>query len=283
MKNKRVPPRIIKHAHGTPNPIIKSEEDALLTSVDKALSSSNNSQIIGANGEIPLRIFLNRYLPNVFRAVTGHFVSPSGKLSPQIDILILDSRYPLLSENNDGSVLAMVNSVVAAIEVKTRITTRDVSSMWENNISTLSLLKEEWPDDESAFCVPLTLGLAYRSRNRFDTLADNYFAIGNPQKGNLDLYLLRLPEKDQKFDEQIGGMLHFEPGDDELEYIPTFIPKYTPLADLYYNLIQRSYYCLSARDYDFSDIGRQLSNYMTWTTCHKALNSGSSCLESVMR
>src|SRR6266480_6344490 len=101
-----------KHEHGTPNPIIVSEEEALLAAVDRALASSTNAQVIGRNGEIPLRDFFNRYLPYTLRAATGHFVAPSGHLSSQMDLMILDTRYPLLAQNADGSVLAMLHGVV---------------------------------------------------------------------------------------------------------------------------------------------------------------------------
>src|SRR5689334_15392292 len=97
-------PKNVKHEHGTPNPIIRTEELAMLAIVDRALASSSNSQTIGRNGERPLLDFFNRYLPYTFKAVTGHFVPPSGTLSPQIDIMLLDSRYPLLAVNADGSV-----------------------------------------------------------------------------------------------------------------------------------------------------------------------------------
>lgn len=40
----------IKHQHGTPNPIIKQEEEAILAVVNRALESSSNAQIIGRNG-----------------------------------------------------------------------------------------------------------------------------------------------------------------------------------------------------------------------------------------
>ncbi|WP_418115024.1 DUF6602 domain-containing protein [Vibrio scophthalmi] len=38
--------------------------------------------------------FFNRYLPPTFKAVSEHFITPNGNISPQIDIMILDSRIP---------------------------------------------------------------------------------------------------------------------------------------------------------------------------------------------
>lgn len=121
-----------KHIHGTTNQIIQQEEKAILLAVDRALSSSSNSQIVGKNGELPILDFLNRYLPPTFKVASGHFITPKGNLSPQLDIMVMDSRYPLLSQNLDGSVLAMLHSIIYAIEVKTNITSSDVKKICEN-------------------------------------------------------------------------------------------------------------------------------------------------------
>lgn len=97
-------PKSIKQKHGKPNPILEAEERMMLAAIDRALATGGNAQTIGRSGELPLQSFLTRHLPNTLTAHSGHFVSPSGRLSPQIDTLILDSRYPLLAENDDGSV-----------------------------------------------------------------------------------------------------------------------------------------------------------------------------------
>lgn len=43
--------------------------------------------------------------------------------------MILDSRYPLLAENLDGSVLVMLHSVVEAIEIKTNLTSTELKKV----------------------------------------------------------------------------------------------------------------------------------------------------------
>ena len=97
------PMKSFKHVHGAKNGIIAQEEIALLSAVERALASSTNAQIIGRNGEIPFLQFLQAYLPNTLRATTGHFISPTGAVSPQLDVIVVDARYPLLSVNPDGS------------------------------------------------------------------------------------------------------------------------------------------------------------------------------------
>ncbi len=171
--------RNFKHKHGTPNPIIEEEEKTILATVDKALASTQNAQIIGQNGEIPLRQFLKRYLPYTLRAETGHFVTPSGLLSPQIDIMILDARYPLLSENADGSVLAMLHSLIGTVEVKTRISTSNLRKLW-NDSATIKLIASEININKSEFFGSLlSYAVAYRCKNRLKTLAERFFEIGD--------------------------------------------------------------------------------------------------------
>lgn len=267
--------RIIKHNHGTPNPIMLQEEKAILLTVDRALESTTNSQIIGRNGELPLIHFLNRYLPYTMRAVSGHFIPPSGRLSPQIDVLILDARYPLLSENADGTVLAMLHSVLCTIEVKTRLTSRDIEKTWHNSIKIMELASEVegygYPDGWGAIWTEM---IAYRCSHRIGVLEKQYVKVGEPQKTGLDIYILRFLEKDQPALKEIGGELHFEPlFDDNINdpktvqgFLPTCRSSFTPLSDFYYNLVQTAYYTLGAREFSFTDIGSHFIKYMSWST-----------------
>jgi len=270
MKNLKLNKRIIKHQHGTPNPIIQREEEVLLSLVDKALASTSNSQTIGRNGEIPLRNFLNRYLPNTLRAVTGNFVSPSGLLSPQIDIMILDSRYPLLAENADGSVLAMLHSVIQTIEVKTRITARDIEKIWQDSISIVELAEEVDGYGNSDWRSVHITALAFRSAQRLDTLEKKYEEVGKPFKSSLDITVLRLPDKDIR--KEIGVELHFEPdfASEKSKKIIGFLPitraSFTPLSDLYYQMVQNSYYTMEIRGHSFGDIAHHVMEYMSWAT-----------------
>ncbi len=265
--------RIIKQEHGKPNPIMISEEKSLLALVDKALGSSSNPQSIGRNGEIPIRDFFNRYLPYTLRAVTGHFVPPSGVLSPQIDIMILDSRYPLLAENADGSVLAMLHSVIKTIEIKTSLTTKDIEKSWADAKTIMTLASEVDEYGYGSWGSVDTSVLAYQSSYLLKNLEKKYIEVGEPEQAGLDVYIMRLAEKDQRNSKEIGAELHFEPefeseeDDRVIGFIPTSRASYSILADLYYWLIQSSYYTLASRDFSFIEIGEHLMQYMAWSTC----------------
>ncbi len=268
MKRAARKPRNIKHEHATPNPIILQEEELLLAIIDKALASSTNSQTIGRNGEIPLRDFFSRYLPYTFRAVTGHFVTPDGFLSPQIDVMILDARYPLLAQNADGSVLAMLHSVIKIIEVKTRLSTRDLKKMWADCVEIMELASEIESNELGKWGSISTVAFAYRSSQGLDTLEAKYTQLCKPQSSALDIHVLRLPYED--YPPTIGFEFHFEPffdaGDTVIDYEEVTRPYYNGLSDLYYRLVQDAYYTLETRGYSYGDVGRHIMDYMSWST-----------------
>lgn len=256
--------------HGSTNHIIKEQEKYLLATVDRALASSSNSQIIGNNGELPLKNFLSEHLPYTFKVATGHFIAPSGKLSPQVDIMVLDARYPFLNVNLDGSVLAMLHSVVATIEVKTNITSKDIKKVCSDS-EKLHRLYDEIYDSDNDWNRAFTKCFAYRSKIKLKTLESVFYENVDPFNSYFDLHLMRLHASDQKLSEEIGVELHFEPEIEEENnsvnaYYLCTIHKKTPLSDLYYNLVQNCYYTLGSRKISDIDIGRHVMSYMAWST-----------------
>jgi len=261
----------IKHIHGTPNEIIQTEEETMLALIDRAIASKSNSQTIGRSGEIPLMSFLDRHLPNTLTVKSGNFVTPNGDLSPQIDILVLDSRYPLLSENSDGSVIAMLHSVISCIEIKTNVKNKDLQGIWKNSKTVRSLANEVFNNPKGFGDVDY-LCFSYRCGQRLDSFAKKYFEIFLDIEGYTNLSLLRLPEKDQIESKRSGALLHMEPAieneesNNDYEFIPMLIPEHTPLSDFYYSLVQNSYYCLDYRGYGVGKIGQHFMEYMSWST-----------------
>lgn len=259
-------------------PIFKEEEKVILSAVDKAIASSKNSQTIGRNGEIPLITFLNNYLPTPLRAVSGHFLTPDKERSPQIDILILDSRYPLLGYNADGTVLAMGHSVLNIIEVKTNLTKRDLIKTESNFSKIRELLGKIWPGEMGNWSSPELILVAYRISTKLTTIEDAYFSTCLPLINHFDIFIMR---NDSKSDS--GSLVHFEPLERALSskfreeyqsvikdnHILTCIQESTPLADFYYTLIQNSYYRLDERGYSLGDIGSHFMDYLEWTTTKK--------------
>lgn len=265
-----------KHEHGTCNPILAQEEQAILLDVDRALASSPNSQTIGRNGEIPFLRFLQRYLPSALRAVSGHFITPAGVISPQLDVMVVDARYPLLAENADGSVLVMLHSVLRTIEIKTNLKTKDIqkSLLAAKRVEFLASEIHEFGTSDS-FAFPQSLLLAYKCAHRLSSLEKAFFSDINSERVHMDAIFLRYHLEDQIEQEALGGELHLEPpfpndenGKGPLPggYFPVSRPSHTPLSDLYYTLVQDSYYTLGDRNFSFHDIGAHFNEYMNWST-----------------
>lgn len=257
-----------RQTHGHTNPIINQEEKALLAAMDRTLSSTSNSQIIGRNGEKGIFTFLIRYLPNCFRTVSGHFVTPTGTLSPQIDILILDSRYPLLSENDDGSVVAMLHSVLAAIEVKLSLDKTDILKIRKSSriIEELSTEVFDLANRDQGLVQP---SVAYRTKSRLKTIAKHFFSGEQPQHPAAALSILRIHDSDQYGNEGPLGA-HIAREVDKRPFITTTL---APLSDFYYRLVQDMLYELSARNFGYYDIGAHLNSYMRWGT-YPCINRG---------
>lgn len=264
---------ILINEHGKANPLISSEENAIIQAVDQALSTTSRTQSIGKNGEAPLIGFLQKYLPYTFHAVTGHFITPSGRLSPRIDIMIVDARYPYLAENSAGMVMVMLHSVVQTISVKTRLISTDIEIAWKDafEISKLTSEVASFSGDQSGAVSNYLL--AYRTTHRLDTLNKTFAALGEPFKTGLDVSILRLAKKDQLDSSEIGVELHFEPVsrmndcDSAGGYIPTSRISYSMLSDIYYSLVQTGYSTLACRNFGYSEISQHLSQYMAWTGC----------------
>lgn len=257
-----------KQKHGHVNPIINQEEISLIAQVDRAESSTTNSQILGRNGEKGIISFLSRYLPNCFQTVGGHFVTPSGTLSPEIDVLILDARYPLLSKNEDGTVIAMSHSVIAAIEVKRSLNKTEILNIKKNGRQIAKLSDEIFnPKKMQGGIIQATL--AYRSINRLDTIAKHFFSDYQEQPPTNDIHLLRVHDSEQCGDEGPLGAFIWLDG----RTYPSSITTLAPLSDFYYRLVQDMYYNLSFRNADFHDIAGHMSGYIKWGT-YPCLNRG---------
>lgn len=250
--------KYIKQEHGKINYVFKQEEESLIAQVEKAKNSSSNSQILGRTAEEALVNFLNNYLPTSLRAVRGHFVTPKGNLSPEIDVLVIDSRFPLLSQNTDGSVVVMLHSLLSTIETKSNLDKGEVENMLRNSKLISSLVKEVFPLKTEVF----QYAFAYHSQVKLDTLEKHFFKDYKKERSIIDLHLLRVPKASLPNNEpELGASIWLEAG-----RYPAIMLTRAPLSDLYYSLVQNSYYGLDSRRYDFQDLGRFMMDYMSWGT-----------------
>ncbi len=254
-----------KQQHGYKNEVILEEENTLLALRQRALNSTTNSQILGRNGEVGIRNFLTRYLPSCFGVVSGHFVTVNGVLSPEIDILIIDSRFPYVSQNVDGSAIVMLDSVLATIEVKLSLGKREIQKIRSNSI----ILHKQSSGNVKKFSTKHDAGftqysIAYKANLGFRTIEGHFFEdCKKTVDPVVDLYILRLTEKDQiyKKEGEIGATLWLEDLKD-----PSTLTTLSPLSDFYYRLIQNAYYTAAMRKIDNIGLGNIMNDYMSWGT-----------------
>lgn len=102
--------------------ILKIAEDQLWVDFEQSGAFKHRGNR-GTGREQAIVEFLNEHLPGRFRAVTGEVVDVGGERSGQVDILIYDrvNTAPLLTQA-DGRVLIGAEALLAAIEVKSRLT-----------------------------------------------------------------------------------------------------------------------------------------------------------------
>lgn len=252
----------IKQKFGTENKIFAQEEAGFILVIKRAQNSTTNAQILGRNGEKVFHKFLNRYLPNCFRAVNGHFVTPEGVLSPEVDILLIDSRYPLISENEDGSGIVMLDSVLATIGVKLSLNKKEILTIRKHS-KKISTLLSSVSEEKSVF-VP-QYEFAYTSEIMLETVGQHFFLNWTEQDPASDLYIMRIHPSDltENFG-LIGAQVWLEP--DEKESFPCISTSKAPLSDFYYRLVQMAFWTLEERSHSFIEIGNNLNKYMTWGT-----------------
>lgn len=107
--------------------ILKNSEDQLWVDFEQSGAFKHHGNR-GMGREQAIIGFLNEHLPGRFRAVTGEVVDVGGERSGQVDILIYDhvNTAPLLTQTN-GRVLIGAEALLAAIEVKSRLTKAELT------------------------------------------------------------------------------------------------------------------------------------------------------------
>lgn len=85
--------------------------------------------------------------------------------------MVLDVRYPLLVENADGPVLAMLHSVLRTIEINMNLKTKDIhkSLLATRRVEFLVSEVHEFGNSDS-FAFPQSLLLAYNCAHRLSSI-----------------------------------------------------------------------------------------------------------------
>ncbi len=237
---------------GEQNKIILEEEIEIISEYEKMLKSCSNSSMLGSIVEKNISNFLKRYLPKNVTIETGKFINSEGKKSPQIDILILDSQYPVLCRNKDDSVLAISESVIAAISIKSSIGQREIKEINSWGEKVMAILKKDY---KSGFEESWISTLGIFSKIKEETLSKN-FESETKNCREMEICILRKNKSSKS-----GYKLWWECLD-----LPMNIETNAPLSDFLYELIYQIYSILGNRNQDYQEIWHKVINYFKWGT-----------------
>jgi hypothetical protein len=112
--------------------------------ISKALAAQ--AEVAGGTGhasttgkmrELLIQRFLKPHLPRTFEIRSGIIVDSKGKKSKQQDIVIVDTRLPVIDIGSDNEAILIAESVVATIEVKSHLGTSEI----EDSLESIALTK----------------------------------------------------------------------------------------------------------------------------------------------
>jgi hypothetical protein len=226
-------------------PRFQKEDELMIEAIDHALAFEPGAFSAGYNGEIPLCDFFSRFLPPVVTVTMGRIGFPNCEVSPPIGVLILDSRYPLLSYYPDGLVLAPLHAVLATFTVTTALTATNILEM-QNNIAYAASLSDSLMAEDGTI---KSNGFAYRSNVCLSELKAILLRKEDKQR-NHDMYVLRLSKEDY-VNMSTKGFARGNPSD-------------SPLYSMYSDLIQNIFSLLNIRNYDQDGLTGRLAAYKDW-------------------
>lgn len=247
---------------GIVNERFSAEQKVMLAEIEKSEGGNNSS--LGDNGETLLIGFLNRYLPPQFRAYKGHYRKISGHLSREIDVMILDSRFPILNETSNGVVHAMQHALLATVEVKRTLGKEQILTI-RKDIATLVADRAEKPeltmDDGDLWTEPSTMVFSFRSEATLKTLARHFF---QEPVAWCDMFIVEHGFECGGEPKDMGAMIRVEGEEDRYEGMVCRVR--TPLSDFYYMLVEHAFAVLAARDLSDHAMRDVISSYYSWST-----------------
>jgi hypothetical protein len=248
--------------------VFLGEEQSVLSHFDRAATSTPGTHG-GLNGEIPIIDFLNRYLPRTMTAVTGRIGTPVCEYSNLVDILVLDCRYPLLSQYADGSALVPLHAVIATVGVRLAL---DAASLKEVLAQAAQVRKfsDYLQKSEKGDGLPGTYGLFYYAGIG---MAGMEGLLKENREGRTcpDLTVLRLHPEDLANCPNYGVTIHERQVTTGSLSQPatqsgiSISPQPGSLHEFYSRLVASACSVLNLRDYDPVALHERLSEYKEWS------------------
>jgi hypothetical protein len=124
--------------------IMAATAEAMKAELKGIRAGFDHASTIGSSVEEIVARFLNERLPKSVRAVAGQAVDSAGQRSKQVDVIVYDTaRTPMLFTSSGGTQnLVPVEGIVAAVEVKTKLTREELRRSVENCASIKGLQRE---------------------------------------------------------------------------------------------------------------------------------------------
>lgn len=117
--------------------------ESMIASNEIGRCTTQHGVMKGRNTEQVLINFLRKFLPSRYSLSQGQIVSPTGKLSPQLDVIIHDETiYPVATVLEGGDKIVFAHSVYAVVSVKSNLFEIQGKSQIRNMIQNLEGLFE---------------------------------------------------------------------------------------------------------------------------------------------
>jgi hypothetical protein len=179
--------------------------------------------------------------------------------------MILDARFPFLSEIHEGSVKAMRHAVLCTVEVKRTIVSRDITSIRRDVLN----LQEEFDAIRSRhreykhayWSTPRSLAFGFNTGTRLKTLAKHFFV--RPVAWT-DMFVMTHDFRGQKPELGKGGIIR--PEGTTHDHCGTLFRTADPLSDFYAMLITHSFEILAERNVPDSMVPSIIRSYYGWGT-----------------
>lgn len=140
------------------------------------LSTIPHSGLKGGEAENLVRAFLAQHIPRRFGVGAGFVIDPQDKVSRQNDVIIYDElNCPVYRASEDAAIFPSDN-VAAVVEVKSRLTKRELRDGFEKIADVKSLAKSAPPEGRGGPLRQQTMGciFAFESEITLETVAQEY-------------------------------------------------------------------------------------------------------------
>ena len=242
------------------------KEEEILNKLQQVTSSTGSGTSKGTIFEDQFASLLTQILPNIF---TIHrrckILDQFGQLSREADIVVTDSRFPILAFNEDKTKLLPFESIIALIELKSTLDKSAIYDLLEKAVSWSDYKIQSLKKQQRRFRLgdpPRFWSISLSSSVYIKTALKHIhnFSREHPCVIETNHYVLRLKAQEwPSKDSPIGSLIWWE-GLKQLWWNKTD----SPLSDFMMMLFEELYSAETFNSYDFEAIRMLMYKYMPW-------------------